>query len=863
MKNVEFLRIESLLESIGLKQIAVEPSPDSELGFRMWGGKDALGIVTRWLAKNKPGLLFSLRLSSLSGNGTVVAKIDNNGNIIKESLTSADVPDHNELEGLQGGNSTERYHLTLVEKNNLHSPLALASNDGPLTLDAQTIGFLFGNSLQLVDGALQVNTANIDHGSFSGLNDDDHTQYVPVNAVRGFSAPVSGQVPTLGSHLTTKDYVDAMTSGSTDFQSSVKNFSDSIPVSPELGDRYIVDDADAWAPHPLQAIVEFDGTDWLDKWIPTQPGATGARVYVEDENVDYRFTGTVWQKVPQVTLHSELLNLQNDDHPQYPREDGSRGFSQPVPGQTPTSNAHLATKGYVDGQKDAAWDTVKNGSQVTDSIHFEDNGDGTGQIVLHSNAAKTMPTGNGTNGLAFPSAYWDEVNKVFVLGKRLANQRTTIMLPSGPSDSALIQSDSNSDDGTTVTFVLSDDGISQDKFRFVHIAPDGTIREMLKMGIDTPASETLPFMVVPGVFAVATKNTSNVEVFQGFRANSAATANKFWKLPAADGTDGQVLYTDGVGNLGWKDTSGGGGGYEIAYLVPASDASGVLNLCSFPSPRGSYLVTCQYALSGAVQRFVALVHMMTNYQVKVTILQRKGTAPSSFSAMYTNSTGYVRLRCLGMQASSQFTVDVVRLGAMQNIPIEMDAYTGDQSLTIEYQDLTTGVSTSKYASTLTPAGCTSNVAPESGSSNNWVAHATMLIPTDDTVLTANSSELAMICPQPVNGANYILAIYKYVGAGNPLTLVAASGVNTMPASSSWLLATITTVVENLTSGERYFAVLLWNGNGAQCAGVSGAALNVQPYLAFMKANLGNLSAAPSTLSVESERTNHLFIRVKA
>lgn len=863
MKNVEFLRIESLLESIGLKQIAVEPSPDLELGFRMWGGKDALGVVTRWLAKNKPGLLFSLRLSSLSDNGTVVAKIDNNGNIIKESLTSADVPDHNELEGLQGGNSTERYHLTLVEKNNLHSPLALASNDGPLTLDAQTIGFLFGDSLQLVDGALQVNTGNIDHGSFSGLGDDDHTQYVPVNAVRGFSAPVSGQVPTLGSHLTTKDYVDAMTSGSTDFQSSVKNFSDSIPVNPELGDRYIVDDADAWASHPLQAIVEFDGTDWLDKWIPTQPGATGARVFVEDENVDYRFTGTVWQKVPQVTLHSELLNLQNDDHPQYPREDGSRGFSQPVPGQTPTADAHLATKGYVDGQKDTAWNTVKNGSQVTDSIHFEDNGDGTGQIVLHSNAAKTMPTGNGTNGLAFPSAYWDEVNKVFVLGKRLANQRTTIMLPSGPSDSALIQSDSNSGDGTTVTFIIADDGISQDKFRFVHVAPDGTLREMLKMGIDTPESETLPFLIAPGVFAVATKNGSNVEVYQGFRANAAATANKFWKLPAADGTADQVLGTDGAGNLGWKNASSGGGGYETARFTSTSDSSGVLNLCSIFSPFGSYLVTCTVTSNGATQRFVALVNMFTNYQVKITVLQKRGTAPSSFECLYTTNTGTSRIRCLGMTASTQFTIDVARLGAQQPIPVVMDAYTGDQSLTVEYQDLTTGVSTSKYASTLTPAGCTGNVSPESGSSNNWVAHATMLIPTDDITLTANSSELAMICPQPVSGASYILAIYKWVGTGSGLTLVAASGVNTMPASSSWLVATITNVVQQLASAERYFAVLLWNGNGAQCAGVSGSALNVQPYLAFMKANMGNLSAAPSTLSVESERTNHLFMRVKA
>jgi hypothetical protein len=348
MKNVEFLRIESLLESVGLKQMGVEAIPDSELGFRMWGGKDTLGVVTRFLAKNKPGLLYSLRLSSLSGSGTLIAKIDANGNIVRGTLTASDFPVHNDLNSLQGGNSTERYHITLVEKNNLHAPLTLASSAGPLALDAQEISFLFGSSLYVVDGALQVNTTNLDHGALSGLTDDDHTQYVPINATRGFSAPVVGKFPTIGSHLATRDYVDAITSGVTDFQNSVKNFSDAIPTDPVIGDRYIIDDADAWAPHDLQAIVQFDGTDWIDKWLPTQTGAVGARTFVEEENADYRFTGTVWQKVPQVTLHSELLNLQNDDHAQYSLVTGTRAYTAPVSGITPTIGSHLATKAYVD-----------------------------------------------------------------------------------------------------------------------------------------------------------------------------------------------------------------------------------------------------------------------------------------------------------------------------------------------------------------------------------------------------------------------------------------------------------------------------------------------------------------------------------
>ena len=48
----------------------------------------------------------------------------------------------------------------------------------------------------------------VDHGNLTGLDDDDHLQYVPTNADRGFTATVSGIDPTLDYHLATKWYVD-------------------------------------------------------------------------------------------------------------------------------------------------------------------------------------------------------------------------------------------------------------------------------------------------------------------------------------------------------------------------------------------------------------------------------------------------------------------------------------------------------------------------------------------------------------------------------------------------------------------------------------------------------------------------------
>ena len=48
-----------------------------------------------------------------------------------------------------------------------------------------------------------------DHGSLSGLTDDDHSQYSLVDGSRAFSGTVSGVTPTASAHLATKEYVDS------------------------------------------------------------------------------------------------------------------------------------------------------------------------------------------------------------------------------------------------------------------------------------------------------------------------------------------------------------------------------------------------------------------------------------------------------------------------------------------------------------------------------------------------------------------------------------------------------------------------------------------------------------------------------
>lgn len=48
------------------------------------------------------------------------------------------------------------------------------------------------------------------HGQLTELTNDDHIQYVPTNADRGFTSTVSGIEPLEDYHLTTKQYVDSL-----------------------------------------------------------------------------------------------------------------------------------------------------------------------------------------------------------------------------------------------------------------------------------------------------------------------------------------------------------------------------------------------------------------------------------------------------------------------------------------------------------------------------------------------------------------------------------------------------------------------------------------------------------------------------
>jgi len=62
--------------------------------------------------------------------------------------------------------------------------------------------------IQGIQGETGASGVSGDHGLLTGLTDDDHIQYVPTDASRGFTSTVSGIDPTEDYHLATKSYID-------------------------------------------------------------------------------------------------------------------------------------------------------------------------------------------------------------------------------------------------------------------------------------------------------------------------------------------------------------------------------------------------------------------------------------------------------------------------------------------------------------------------------------------------------------------------------------------------------------------------------------------------------------------------------
>lgn len=246
--------------------------------------------------------------------------------------------------------------------------------DGYMTLNAD-VGINFGinatNQIKLVDGVLQPVTNNdVDLGAASYKFKDGY-----------FAGNVTAATPTLGSHLTTKDYVDGLING-LDWQESVLDRYDPTSGLPAevLGARYIATaTANGWT---INHIYEWNGTSWTDI-TPNE----GYACRVEDEDKQYVFNGTNWVDFGTTVNHNNLSGLQ---------------------GGTTNEYYHLTS---------AQSTLIGNITSSSTEINYLDGTLPTAGMVIFGNG--TYLTGDATN------LYWDNTNKKLGIG---TNSLTTEVL---------------------------------------------------------------------------------------------------------------------------------------------------------------------------------------------------------------------------------------------------------------------------------------------------------------------------------------------------------------------------------------------------------------------------------------------------
>jgi len=178
------------------------------------------------------------------------------------------------------------------------------------------------------------------------FGNNDNTSIWWDGAELRIATSISGVSPTQDGHLVTKKYVDSKVTN-VDWQDSVLNNTISDPpASPSVGDRYIIAAAATgdWSGHDGD-IVEWNGSAWV--FTTKNPGMA---TYVESANKMYIYNGTNWVVMASIFSHSNLADLNSDDHTQYIRVDGARAFTNTVAGVDPVNPQDLSTKNYVDNE---------------------------------------------------------------------------------------------------------------------------------------------------------------------------------------------------------------------------------------------------------------------------------------------------------------------------------------------------------------------------------------------------------------------------------------------------------------------------------------------------------------------------------
>lgn len=165
---------------------------------------------------------------------------------------------------------------------------------------------------------------------------------VDIGSALNVSGEVTAALPTSGSSLATKSYVDALAGAGVEWQDSVKSVANDPPGSPADGDRHIVGTSPtgAFAGH-ANDIASYESSAWSFA-TPTH----GTTVTV-DSPIGYRtFNGASWVSLGSGVSHANLIKT-TGDHPEYVMTDGSRAITGDI-----SINADLDVSGDLNASID-------------------------------------------------------------------------------------------------------------------------------------------------------------------------------------------------------------------------------------------------------------------------------------------------------------------------------------------------------------------------------------------------------------------------------------------------------------------------------------------------------------------------------
>ena len=165
----------------------------------------------------------------------------------------------------------------------------------------------------------------------------------------------------------------------------------------------------------------------------------------------------------------------------------------------------------------------------------------------------------------------------------------------------------------------------------------------------------------------------------------------------------------------------------------------------------------------------------------------------------------------------------------------------------------------KVLSTMPAANCTECLL-SSGSESNWTAHGTMLqVPEQIYLISAMRfrANITQMSSEPGYDIQVIPAIYRYSDTG--VCSLVASGAKTTITATGWCDINVTAAVDDyLNPNLTYFLVYLHNAASMRTLGYQSPHVDNLPYVAWTAQNLGALTQAPQTLSLETASPIKLF-----